>query len=177
MLKDIIQNEQLRNDKSDVIFSIAQIDEIWVLANVNESNISKVAVGYEASVQTISYPDKIFKGKIDRIFNAIDPSTKAMKVLIKIPNPDLLLKPEMNATVMIRFSEPKQLIAVPTSAVLFDKSKNWVMVYKDKSNVETRHVDVYRRLARCLTYLTSGVQAGEKVISKNGLLIYDALND
>ncbi|CAN5312621.1 efflux RND transporter periplasmic adaptor subunit [soil metagenome] len=176
VFKDIVQNEQLRNDKSDVVFSIAQIDEIWVLANVNESNISKVAVGYEASVQTISYPDKVFKGHVDRIFNAIDPSTKAMKVLIKMPNPGLLLKPEMNATVVIRFSENRKLTAVPSSSVLFDKSRNWVMVYTDKTNIETRRVEVYRQLGD-VTYLISGVEPGEKVVSKNGLLIYDALND
>jgi len=174
--KDLNQNEQLRSDKSDVVFSIAQIDEVWVLANVNETNIAKVAVGYEAHVQTISYPDKIFKGKIDRIFNAIDPTTKAMKVLIKIPNPGLLLKPEMNATVMIRFSENRQLVAIPSSAVLFEKSRNWVMIYRSKTDVETRQINVYRQLGS-LTYIISGVEPGERVIAMNGLLIFDALND
>ena len=52
--KDITQNEELRSDRTEEVFSIAQIDEVWVLANVNESNISKVALGYEADVQTIS---------------------------------------------------------------------------------------------------------------------------
>lgn len=176
VFKDINQNEQLRNDKSDVVFTIAQIDEIWVLANVNESNISKVAVGYLADVQTISYPDKIFRGKIDRIFNAIDPATKAMKVLVKIPNKELLLKPDMNATVSIRYSENKDMIAVPSSSVIFDKSKNWVLVFKSRSDIETREVDVYRQLGN-LTYIARGLHAGEKVISSNALLVYDALND
>lgn len=176
VFKDINQNEQLRNDKSDLVFSIAQIDEIWVLANVNESSISKVALGYEAFVQTISYPDRIFKGKIDRIFSAIDPSTKAMKVLIKIPNPGHLLKPEMNATVVIRFSENRELVAVPSSSIIFEKGRNWVMVFKSRSEIETRQVEVYRQLGD-VTYLASGLAPGERVISRNGLLIYDALND
>lgn len=176
VLKDINQNEQLRSDKSDVVFSIAQIDEIWVLANVNESNISKVALGYEASVQTISYPDKIFKGKIDRIFNAIDPSTKAMKVLIKIPNPGLLLKPEMNATVVIRYSENIKMVTVPSSSIIFEKSRNWVMVFKSRTEIESRQVEVYRQLGT-VSYITQGLKEGERVISRNGLLVYDALND
>ncbi|NOT73559.1 MAG: efflux RND transporter periplasmic adaptor subunit [Cyclobacteriaceae bacterium] len=174
--KDINRNEQLRSDKSDVIFSIAQIDEVWALANVNESDISKVAVGYDASVKTISYPNKLFKGKIDRIFNAIDPGTKAMKVLVRIPNQNLELKPEMNATIIVSYSENKKLIAIPSSAVIFDKSKNWVMVYTDRSHIETRQVEVYNNLGE-ITYLTSGLKDGETVISKNGLMIYDALND
>ncbi|MBI3518479.1 MAG: efflux RND transporter periplasmic adaptor subunit [Bacteroidetes bacterium] len=174
--KDITQNEELRNDRTEEVFSIAQIDEVWVLANVNESNISKVALGYEADVQTISYADKTFVGKVDKIFNVIDPTTKAMKILVKINNPDLLLKPEMNATVNLKFSENKKLIAIPSSAVLFDKSKNWVMVYKDKKHIETRQIEVYSKIGD-ITYITSGISENEKVISKNGLLIYDALND
>ncbi|MBC7695137.1 MAG: efflux RND transporter periplasmic adaptor subunit [Burkholderiales bacterium] len=174
--KDITQNEELRSDRTEEVFSIAQIDEVWVLANVNESNISRVALGYEADVQTISYQDKIFVGKVDKIFNVIDPATKAMKILVKIDNPDLLLKPEMNATVNLKFTENKKLIAVPSSAVLFDKSKDWVMVYKDKKHIETRLVEVYSKIGD-ITYLKSGVTEKEIVISKNGLLIYDALND
>jgi len=174
--KDITQNEQLRADNSDIIFSIAQIDEVWVLANVNESYISKVELGYSAEVRTISYPDKVFKGKVDRIFNVIDPDTKAMKVLIKIHNQELLLKPEMNATVTLKYSENRQLIAVPSSSVIFDKSKNWVMVFKDRNNVDTRQIEVYRQLGD-VTYVSAGLKEGERVISKNGLMIYDALND
>ncbi len=174
--KDITQNEELRTDRTEEVFSIAQIDEVWVLANVNESNISKVALGYEADVQTISYNEKIFKGKVDKIFNVIDPTTKAMKILVKINNPDLLLKPEMNATVNLKFTENRKLIAVPSNAIIFDKNKNWVMVYKDRKNIETRLIEVYSTIGST-TYIKSGMDEGEKVISKNGLLIYDALND
>jgi cobalt-zinc-cadmium efflux system membrane fusion protein len=174
--KDVTQNEELRSDRTEEVFTIAQINDVWVLANVNESNISKVALGYEADVQTISYEDKIFVGKVDKIFNVIDPATKAMKILVKINNPDLLLKPEMNATVNLKFSENRKLVAIPSSAIIFDKNKNWVMVYKNRKHIETRLVEIYHKLGD-ITYITSGVNEYENVISKNGLLIYDALND
>ena len=174
--KNITPNEQFRSDKSDVIFSIARIDEVWALANVNESDISLIHEGYDADISTISYPDTTFHGKVDRIFNAIDPSTKAMKVMVKITNPTYLLKPDMSATVNVRYSEDKELIAIPSSSVIFDKNRNWVMVFKDRNNVETRQVEVYRQLGD-ITWLSDGILAGEKVISKNGLMIYDALND
>lgn len=176
VLKDINQNELLRNDKSDIIFSIAQIDEVWAVANVNESDISRIKVGYDANVQTIAYPDEVFNGKIDRVFNAIDPETKAMKAIVKIKNNDLKLKPEMNATISLNYIEEKNLVAIPTSALIFDKSKYWIMVFKTKDNIETRQVKVYNQVGET-TYITSGVNEGETIISKNGLLIYDALND
>lgn len=174
--KDINQNEQLRSDKSDILFSIAQIDEVWVLANVNESDIGKVKEGVEADIQTVSYPDRVYKGKVDKIFNAIDPDTRAMKVRIRIPNADLSLKPDMNATVTLRFPEDRQMVAVPSSSVIFDKSKNWVMVFKDRNHIETRQVEVYRQLGP-VSYINSGINEGEQVIAKNGLMVYDALND
>lgn len=174
--KDINQNEQIRADKSDVLFSIAEINEVWAMANVNESDIPKIQIGYDADVATLSYPDDIYKGKIDKIFSAIDPETKAMKVRIRIPNSNYKLKPEMNATVQVRYTDKGQMIAVPSSAILFDKSKNWVMIFKDRANIETRQVEVFRQLGE-VTYIQTGLKAGEKVISKNGMLIYDALND
>ncbi len=174
--KDITQNEELRSDRAEEVFVIAQITDVWVLANVNESNISKVALGYEADVQTISYEDKIFKGKVDKIFNVIDPATKAMKILVKINNPDLLLKPEMNATINLKFSEKREMVAIPSSAIIFDKNKDWVMVFKDRKHIETRQIEVYHKLGD-ITYIKKGIAPGEKVFSKNGLLIYDALND
>ena len=174
--KEININEQIRADKSDVLFSIAEINEVWAMANVNESDIPRVKVGFDASVSTLSYPDEVYKGKIDKIFTEIDPDTKAMKVRIRIPNANYKLKPEMNATVNVAYSEHDQMIAVPSSSVIFDKSKNWVMIFKDRANIETRLVEVHRQLGD-ITYISSGLSKGDKVISKNGMLIYDALND
>ncbi len=174
--KNINQNEQLRADLSSSLFSIAEINEVWALANVNESDIARVKLGYQADVKTLSFPDQVYHGNIDKIFNAIDPQTKSMKVRVKIPNTDLKLKPEMNATITLRYDENRELISIPSSAVIFDKSKYWVMVYVDRNNIETRQVEIYRQLYD-VTYITHGLKPGEKVISKNGIFIYDALND
>jgi len=134
---------------------------------VNESDIPRVKEGFNASVSTLSYPDDIYQGKIDKIFTEIDPDTKAMKVRIRIPNAKYKLKPEMNATVNVAYSEHEQMIAIPSSSVIFDKSKNWVMIFKDRANIETRLVEVYRQLGDT-SYISSGLSRGDKVISKMG---------
>lgn len=174
--KNVTENMQLPPDRSEHLFSIAQIDEVWILANVPESEISKIAPGMEARITTLSYPDRVFTGQVDRIFNVLDDNTKSMKVRIRIPNADMLLKPEMSASVALQQKEARQLVAIPSSAVIFDKSKNWVMVYRSRSDIETRAVEVHRRQGD-VTYLLSGLEAGEQVISANQMLIYDALND
>ena len=174
--KNITQNEMLTSNNISNLFSIAQINEVWVLANVNESDIASITQGMDASIKTLSYPDRVFTGKVDRIFNILDPETKAMKVRITIPNDDLALKPEMSATVTLQFNENKKMIAVPSSSIIFDKSKNWVMIYKDRSHIETRQVDVYKQVGDT-TYLSNGLNDNETVITQNQMLIYDALND
>jgi cobalt-zinc-cadmium efflux system membrane fusion protein len=174
--KNINQDMLLRNDKSDNIFDIAQIDDVWAIANVNESDIEQVKLGIDAEVSTLSYPDKKFYGKVDKIFNIIDPETKAMKVRIKLNNEGFLLKPEMRATIKLSYIENRQMIEIPSQAVIFDKSKSFVMIFKDRNNIETRQIEVFRQVGE-KTFVTSGLQAGEKVITQNQLLIYDALND
>jgi cobalt-zinc-cadmium efflux system membrane fusion protein len=146
------------------------------LANVYESDISLIEPHMQAEVHTLSYPDSTFTGHIDKIYNILDPETRTMKVRIKLNNTGYLLKPEMNATINLAYNEGKDLIAIPSSAVIFDKSKNYVMVFHDKYNVETRPVEIYKQTGR-VTYISNGLKEGEKVISKNQLLIYDALND
>jgi len=60
--------------------------------------------------------------------------------------------------------------------VIFDQSKYYVMVFKGRSDIETREVTVYKSL-RDISYISAGLKPGEKVISRNQLLVYDALND
>jgi len=175
--KKINQDMLLRNDRSDNIFDIAEINDVWAIANVNESDINRVKQGETASVTTLSYPDKVFPGKVDRIFNIIDPETKAMKVLIKLNNPGFILKPEMRANIKLFYVEDdKKMLSIPASAIIFDKSKNFVMVYKDRNNIETRQVEVFRQVGD-LAYISSGLTENEKVMTQNQLLVYDALND
>ncbi|NBV14937.1 MAG: efflux RND transporter periplasmic adaptor subunit, partial [Sphingobacteriia bacterium] len=158
------------------IFDIAEIKEVWAIANVNESEINKVKLGLDAAVSTLSYPDRKFFGKVDKIFNVIDPDTKAMKVRIKLSNDDFLLKPEMQATIKLSFFENSDMLAIPGEAIVFDQSKNFVMVFNDRNNIETRPVDVFRQVGNTV-FIHSGLKEGEKVITRNQLLIYDALND
>ena len=174
--KGINQDMLLRNDRSDNIFDIAEINEVWAIANVNESEINQVKLGIDAAVTTLSYPDKLFSGKVDKIFNIIDPETKAMKVRVKLDNPGFMLKPEMRATIKMSYTEDRSMMAVPSSAIIFDKSKNYVMIFKDRNNIETRQVEVMRQVGD-VTYISNGVKEGEQVMTANQLFVYDALND
>lgn len=174
--KNVNPGMQLRSDNNEQIFTIGQISEVWVMANVNESDIPKVKLGMMADIQTISYGDELFRGSVDKIYNVLDPENKTMKVRIRLNNAGYKLKPEMHATVSLKFDEGGSMTAIPAGAVIFDRSKNWVMVFKSRSNIETREVNVYKML-NDVAYIQQGLKNNERVISKNQLLVYDALND
>jgi membrane fusion protein, heavy metal efflux system len=175
--KHISRDMQLRSDRADNIFTIAQISDVNIIANVYETDISKVKLGIDAQIKIVAYPDSVFEGKIDRIYNILDPETKTMKIRIRMPNRSFMLKPEMNANIILVYNEgEKQMIKIPSNAVIFDKNSHFVMIYKDRYNIETRQVSVYKNVDS-MTFIQSGLEAGEKVISKNQLFIYDALND
>ena len=174
--KKITSDMQLRSDKADNIFTIAQINDVWVTANVHEADIAKIKLGMDAQVKTISYPDKEFRGKVDRIFNILDNSTKTMKIRVKLQNADFALKPEMNASVKLTFNEDLTMLSIPTSSVIFDNNKFFVIVFRSRYDVEIREIDIYKQV-NGTTYVHSGLKSGEKVISKNQLFIFNALNE
>lgn len=174
--KNINQDMQLLADKTSNVFDIAQIDEVWAIANVNESDIGLVKLGVDATVTTLSYGNKTFNGKVDKIFNIIDPETKAMKIRVRLNNSEFLLKPEMRASIKLSFTENQQMLSIPANAIVFDKSKTYVMIFKDRNNIETRQVEVFRQVGN-IAYIKQGLKEGEKVITQNQLLIYDALNN
>ena len=174
--KNVNRGMQLRSDNSEALFTVGQIADVWVLANVNESDIPRIKVGMSADVHTISFPDEIFKGKVDKIYNVLDPETKAMQIRIQLSNVGFKLKPEMHATVNLNFEETDRMTAIPSQSIIFDRSKNWVMVFHSRTKIETRPVEVYRTLTN-RAYIKSGLKDGEQVISKNQLLVYNAIND
>lgn len=172
--KNITSGSFIRNDNSGSMFTISNMKDVWIWANVFESDISKVKVGYNAKVTTIAYPGKEFIGKVNEVSSVLDPDNKVMKIKIALPNPDMLLKPEMFTNVLITNSENQQSVSIPSKAIVFDSSKNFVVVYNSKCDLKVREVSVIKTVDD-VAYIASGLNPGDKVISKNQLLLYDAL--
>jgi membrane fusion protein, heavy metal efflux system len=174
--KNIALNMELRTEDISPVFIVGDLDDVWVMANIYESDITKIKEGYEAEVTTIPYPDKVFRGKIDKIFSLMDAQSKVVKARVTLKNPDFELKPEMFANVKVKYKEPVQKLAIPSNALIFDKSRYFVMVYKADDDIDTREVSVYKDNGS-VAYIESGLNEGEKVLTKFQLLVYDALND
>ena len=172
--KNAAQGMELRSDDPENLFTISNLDQVWVLANVYESDVANVKVGYPARITMLSYPDRPYSGRVDKIFNVLDPDSKTMKVRITLTNADFRLKPEMFANVSLEYAGREQRVAIPANALVFDKSRNFVVAVTPQNQPVIREVNVFKTVGTT-AYLNSGLKSGERVVTQDQLLIYNAL--
>jgi cobalt-zinc-cadmium efflux system membrane fusion protein len=99
------------------LFTIGELDRVWVLGNVYEMDLARVHVGAPASVTVVAYPGQSFKGRVDWVSGALDPNTRTTTVRCTFDNPERLLHPMMYATVQISVDQNRTL-AIPRNALL-----------------------------------------------------------
>lgn len=174
--KDVNTDMTLRADRSASMFTVARLNEVWVMADVYENDISKVAPGVDAEITTVAYPDSVIHASVDKVFNVIDDRTRTMAVRMRVPNAGAKLKPGMAAVAKVRYSRPGEMLSVASSSVVFDAGKAYVVVYRDRRNLRVQEVGI-QETVEGRTYVTSGLNAGDVVLSKGQLFVYDALTD
>ena len=175
--KFVTPNMVIRSDNGNVIFSISDLKNIWVIANVYESDITKVKLGDEAVVTTLTFPDRKFSGAIDKIYMNLDPVNKVERIRIKTDNRDLVLRPEMFANTKIRSSlNSTNKPVVPSNAIIFDNNRDYVLVYKNKCQIVPTEIRKGEVFGDQTVILNDALKIGDKVIADNPLLIFQALN-
>jgi len=172
--KKINPGSFIRQDNAENLFTISDLKNVWVWANVYEIDISKIKLGYAAAVSTLAYPEKTFTGEVDKISDVLDPQTKVMRIRINLPNTTGLLKPEMFANIKVINKEGRKAVSIPSSALVFSNSKNFVVLYNGQCDLHIQEVSVLKNI-NGISYISSGLQSGDKVISENQILLYNAL--
>ncbi|MCL2597122.1 MAG: efflux RND transporter periplasmic adaptor subunit [Paludibacter sp.] len=160
----------------EVAFTIADLSTVWITANVYASNLLFVRQGMDVEITTLSYPDKVFYGKINSLSQVFDPEEKVLKARIIMNNSDLKLKPEMSMLVKLKDETPQQLVTIPSDALIFDDNKYFVVVEDETGNFMMRNVVLHGH-HNDMSYISSGLSEGENVVVKNQLLIYSGLKE
>lgn len=174
--KNISRNMQIRPDQSDELFTVSGLSDVWVMADVYESDIHRIGQGAEVRITTLAYgPDKTFTGVIDKVYNLLDDESKTMKVRIKLNNKDYMLKPGMFTNVYVQCKvDGKVMPRIPTHALIFEGGKQYVVGIGSDGYLQTKEVSVYKQTER-YCYLDAGVQDGELIVNNNALLVFNAL--
>jgi membrane fusion protein, heavy metal efflux system len=159
------------NDPAAAIMTIANLDTIWVTANVPEKDTALVTQGHAVDVVFTAYPGEVFKGRVLFVSDILDPDTRRSKVRIAFQNPDIRLKPNMfaNAT----FMTPKRIVPiVPTTAVVLRNEADQVFVEVAPWIFEARPVEIdFQQGDQAV--VAHGLQAGERVVVKGAVLLND----
>ena len=166
----------IRQDMGDNMFTISDLKDVWVYANVFEADIPRVQEGYDVSVTTLAYPDKKFYGTISKVSQVLDPQNKALKVRIRLDNSELLLKPEMFTKVTVTHASNKGAISIPNEAVVEESGKQYVILYNNDCDLKVIPVDVGKTVGN-KTFIDAGINRGQKLITHNALLLYDEFTD
>lgn len=174
--KNLTDNMQVRADNSTNLFTIADLSDVYVLINVYESDISNIQTGDPVKITTLSYPDKVFTGKIDKIYDVLDPDDKVIKARVKIANPGNLLKPEMFASVTIKAKSGENLPVINTRALIFDNDKYYVVVVDGKAKVHTQQIDIAKQVED-RAYIRSGLKPGQRIVASRQLYLFESLKD
>jgi cobalt-zinc-cadmium efflux system membrane fusion protein len=99
------------------LFTIGELDRVWVLADVFEMDLPRVKKGAQVSVSVLSYPDKKFTGTVEWISGSLDPISRTAKVRFSVDNKERQLRPEMFGTANIQV-DPDMKMAIRRSALL-----------------------------------------------------------
>jgi len=155
----------------EVLYQVADLSQVWLLAEVFEQDLGQVRIGQQANIRVDAYPEKIFSGKVTFIYPTVTPESRTARVRIELANRDALLKPSMYARAEFSSSRGKaQALSVPDSAVLDTGTRQLVLIQRAEGRFEPRPVKLGARGDGYIEVL-EGVKAGEMVVVSANFLI------
>lgn len=154
---------------SGAVIAIADLSEVWVVADLFETDAGNLADGSKAKVLVGAHE---LDGAIDQVSQVVDPERHTVPVRVKLTNPDGSLRP--NAYAQIKFFDPSPAKAsLPASAVLSDGARTYVYVQQGTS-LKQRTITVGPTSAGEVRVL-DGITPGERVVVQGAILLDNQL--
>jgi membrane fusion protein, heavy metal efflux system len=156
------------------LFTVGELDHVWVLGDLYEMDLARVHVGAPATVKVVAYPNKTFTGKVDWVSGSLDPNTRTAKIRCSFDNPEKLLRPMMYATVQVSV-EQETALAIPRNSLLRLGETTVVFVEVGESDGHVRFqqipVDVDEGESSPWIVVRTGLQVGQKIVVNGAILL------
>jgi len=149
---------------SATAFTIADLSTVWILCDVYENDIPKLALGQEAKIVLSAYPDRPIKGRVSDIGPVLDPSIRTAKVRIEVLNPGIL-RLGMFVTATFGSRKPESFAVVPADAVLHLHDRDWVFAPAGDKRFRRIEVHAGQMMPGNKQQLLSGIRPGQQVVS------------
>lgn len=151
------------------LFQLADLSRVWLMAEVYEYEVGRVKVGQPVKLELASYPGRVFGGKVQFIYPALNPETRTLRVRIGFRNPQLELKPGMYGDVVIA-SQSTEGLLVPREAVVDTGREQYVFLARPGGSFLPRLVKLGVRSEEGVEVL-AGLVEGETVVTTGNFLI------
>ena len=165
--KNALPNMYVQPDTK--LYTIADLSEVWVLAQVFQNDAGKIKPGDPAEVTVDAYPGKVFAGRVDYVLPQVDTMTRTLPVRLVFANSGLKLRPGMYVNVGLKLPLGRQL-TVPASAVFHSGTKSLIFAYSGDGNIEPREIELGPRVGDRQVIL-KGTRAGEQIVTSANFLI------
>ena len=156
-------------------YTVANVSIKWMLANVVESDIPLFRVGQPVQVRVMAYPDRVFDGKVSKIYATVDPNTHRATIRSEIADPKDALRPGMLATFAIEVQRPVVATAIPANGVVREADGTmtaWVTT--DRHHFVQRVIRTGMRTDTQVQIL-NGLQRGELVVTDGAIFLSNML--
>jgi cobalt-zinc-cadmium efflux system membrane fusion protein len=168
--RTVTPGQSVGGDPTQVLFTVADLDKLQVVADVYERDLALVKVGQVAKVTVEAYPGVVFPAAIAAVGDIVDPVTRTIKVRAWVTNVEHKLKPEMFARLHIQVSEETSFLTIPKEAVLEADGKQFVYVVEAGGRYVKREVKV-ATVSTDQVRVLEGLKPGERIVTKGAVLI------
>jgi multidrug efflux pump subunit AcrA (membrane-fusion protein) len=167
MTREAFENASTNPDKE--LYTIADLRQIWVTADIYEYEAKFVRLGQRATMSLSYLPGKTYSGKVNFVYPTVDPNTRTIKVRLEFSNATMDLKPNMFAGVELTVGAGRA-IEIPAEAVLDSGTRKIVFVAKGEGNFEPREIQVGEK-ENGKYVVISGLQLNETIVTSGNFLI------
>ena len=154
----------------EMLYQIADLSAVWVIADVFEQDIGLVKSGTPAKVSINAYPDQVFTGTVTYIYPTLKAETRTVPVRVELANAGQRLKPGMFAQVDIAVGAKAKVITIPLSAVIDSGTRQLVLIQQGEGRFEPREVKLGSR-SDTYVEVRDGVKDGDLVVVAANFLI------
>jgi len=166
----VTPGQSVGGDVGQVLFTVADLDRLQVVADVYERDLALVKVSQVGRINVEAYPGTDFASVVASIGDVVDPNTRTIKVRAWVDNRDQRLKPEMFARLRLDIGDATPFLTIPKEAVVEIDGKHFVYVVEGADHYLKHEVTVSNvssgqvRILECLT-------SGQRIVTKGAVLV------
>jgi cobalt-zinc-cadmium efflux system membrane fusion protein len=166
----VTPGQSVGSDAGQVLFTVADLDRLQVVADVYERDLALVKVSQVGRINVEAYPGTDFASVVASIGDVVDPNTRTIKVRAWVDNRDQRLKPEMFARLRLDVGDATPFLTIPKEAVVEIDGKHFVYLVDAPNHYEKREV-VVSNVSSGQVRILEGLTSGQRIVIKGAVLV------